>query len=103
MSQLAERRLLALDDIPPDEGRCVTVDGVTVAVFRCGDTVRAVENRCPHAGGPLADGIVSGDSVTCPLHNRVVDLRTGTVSDWEEAVRVFPVSVQSGVIVLHRE
>ncbi|HET9051662.1 MAG TPA: Rieske 2Fe-2S domain-containing protein, partial [Candidatus Dormibacteraeota bacterium] len=75
------RALVALDDIPPGEGRAVEVDGEEIAVFRCRTGVLAVANRCPHAGGPLADGIVAGETVTCPLHGRVVDLTTGAVSD----------------------
>lgn len=95
-----QRRVASLAEIPPGEGRSVEVDGEQLAVFRCGDTVRVVTNRCPHAGGPLADGIVAGDTVTCPLHNRVVDLCTGAVSDCDEAVRVFSAQVVDGEIVL---
>lgn len=76
------------------------VDGEEIAVFRCTGAVRAVSNACPHAGGPLADGLVAGDSVTCPLHGRVVDLRTGEVSDCEGAVRVHTVIVEDGGIFL---
>ncbi|MEA2671057.1 MAG: nitrite reductase small subunit [Chloroflexota bacterium] len=95
-------RLGALDDLPPREGRAVTVEGERIAVFRCDGGVRAVSNACPHAGGPLADGVVAGDTVTCPLHMRVVDLRTGEVSDCAERVRVHDVVVDDGVVYLLR-
>ena len=94
------RPLVALADIPPGEGRAVTVGDVEIAVFRCGDAVRAVGGRCPHAGGPLADGIVAGDTVTCPLHGRVVDLTTGAVADWDVPVRTYCVRVVDGVVVM---
>lgn len=100
IDQRVHRRRLSLADIPPGEGRAVEVDGEQLAVFRCGDTVRVVSNRCPHAGGPLADGIVAGDTVTCPLHNRVVDLRTGAVTDCAETVRVYRAQVVEGEIDL---
>jgi nitrite reductase (NADH) small subunit len=93
-------RLGALEDLPPREGRAVTVDGERIAVFRCDGGVRAVSNACPHAGGPLADGVVAGDTVTCPLHMRVVDLRTGEVTDCADRVRVHDVVVEGGVIYL---
>jgi nitrite reductase (NADH) small subunit len=94
------RRLLRLADIPLGEGRGVVVDGEELAVFRCGETVRVVGNRCPHAGGPLADGIVAGDTVTCPLHGRVVDLRTGAVTDCEQGVRVHRAEVVDGEVLV---
>jgi nitrite reductase (NADH) small subunit len=90
----------ALEDLPVREGRAVTVDGERVAVFRCDGGVRAVSNACPHAGGPLADGVVAGDTVTCPLHMRVVDLRTGVVTDCAERVRVHHVVVEEGIVYL---
>ena len=94
--------LLALDDIPDGEGRALRVAGDDVAGCRCGDAVRAVGNRCPHAGGPLADGILAGDTVTCPLHGRRVDLRSGSVDDCDEAVPVYDVAVVDGLIVRWR-
>ncbi|MFN2568623.1 MAG: nitrite reductase small subunit NirD [Candidatus Dormibacteria bacterium] len=93
-------RICALADLPEREGRAVVVDGEEIAVFRCADGVRAISNACPHAGGPLADGIVAGDTVTCPLHGRVVDLRSGAVTDCDETVRVHDVVIEGGVILL---
>ncbi|HVS41517.1 MAG TPA: Rieske 2Fe-2S domain-containing protein [Candidatus Dormibacteraeota bacterium] len=95
-------RIGSLHDLPLREGRAVTVAGERIAVFRCDGAVRAVSNACPHAGGPLADGVVAGDTVTCPLHMRVVDLCTGVVSDCAERVRVFDVVVEEGEIYLLR-
>ena len=56
--------------------RCVIGDG-EIAIFNLGDRFVAVDNRCPHQGGPLCDGIVAGDSVVCPLHAWKVNLDTG--------------------------
>lgn len=59
------------EDVPVLEGRRVTIDGRAIAVFRLPDgTFHAVDAACPHAGGPLQDGIVGDGCVTCPLHNR---------------------------------
>jgi nitrite reductase/ring-hydroxylating ferredoxin subunit len=93
-------RLAGVEDLPRREGRAITVGGETIALFRCDGGVRAVSNVCPHAGGPLADGIVAGDTVTCPLHMRVVDLLSGEVSDCERRVRVHRVVVEDGHVYL---
>jgi Rieske [2Fe-2S] domain len=61
-------RIIAAENIPPREGRAVRVGGLQLAIFNTGDGFLAIENRCPHGGGPLADGIVGGTTVTCPLH-----------------------------------
>jgi nitrite reductase (NADH) small subunit len=67
-----------LDDIPRLGARVVRLWGVSYAVFRTDkDEVFALEDRCPHRGGPLSQGIVHGCRVTCPLHNLVIDLATG--------------------------
>jgi nitrite reductase (NADH) small subunit len=58
-----------LGDLPVGLGRAFRVGGHAVAVFRTRTgKVFAVANRCPHKGGPLADGMLAGDQVVCPLH-----------------------------------
>lgn len=66
-----------VDDIPLGEGRTVRVDGRRVAVFRTAAGWYAIDHACPHAGGPLADGIAADCSVICPLHDRRFALDTG--------------------------
>jgi nitrite reductase (NADH) small subunit len=67
-----------LEDIPRQGARVVVTRRGDVAVFRTlDDAVFALEDRCPHKGGPLSQGIVHGTAVTCPLHNWVIDLATG--------------------------
>ena len=67
-------------DIPPREGRSVRLGGREIAIFNLGDRFLAVDNRCPHKGGPLAEGIVAGSAVVCPLHAWKIDLHTGAVA-----------------------
>ena len=64
-------------DVPMWEGRSVSVGHRRLAVFRTDEGFFALTNACPHAGGPLADGIVGDGCVTCPLHGRRFDLRSG--------------------------
>ena len=75
----AVHRLGRAEDIPRFEGRTATVAGVSLAVFSTEHGFVAIGAACPHQGGPLADGIVSERCVTCPLHNRRIDLHTGEV------------------------
>jgi nitrite reductase (NADH) small subunit len=97
-------RITPVQNIPPREGRAVRVGSLSLAVFNTGDRFLALENRCPHGGGPLADGIVGGSTVTCPLHNWRICLQTGGVTkpcDGEaQQVRTFPVEVRDGVVLL---
>jgi nitrite reductase (NADH) small subunit len=64
--------------IPPGEGRLIVAGGKRFAVFRTrkGD-VYAAQPECPHKGGPLADGLVGGQTVVCPLHEYRFNLATG--------------------------
>ncbi|MEO0762662.1 MAG: nitrite reductase small subunit NirD, partial [Pseudomonadota bacterium] len=68
----------SLADIPPRGARVVRTREGCVALFRtAADEVFAIDDRCPHKGGPLSEGIVHGRAVTCPLHNWVISLETG--------------------------
>jgi nitrite reductase (NADH) small subunit len=67
-----------LEDIPRQGSRVINTAQGEIALFRnVDDQVFALNNRCPHKGGPLAQGIVHGKRVTCPLHSWVIDLDTG--------------------------
>jgi len=67
-----------LEDIPRQGSRVVNTASGEVALFRSvDDQVFALDNKCPHKGGPLSQGIVHGKRVTCPLHNWVIELESG--------------------------
>jgi nitrite reductase (NADH) small subunit len=69
-----------IDDVPMRGSRLITTPSGAIAVFRTAtDRVFALWDKCPHKGGPLSQGIVHGESVTCPLHNWVIGLETGEV------------------------
>jgi nitrite reductase (NADH) small subunit len=91
------------DNIPLREGRSVQVAGHEIALFNLGDRFLAVENSCPHRGGPLSDGIVSGRTVVCPLHGWKIDLESGQVTNRAEenlCVETFATAVREGVVML---
>lgn len=92
----------ALTDIPERGARVVKTHMGCVAVFRTvDDEVFAIDDACPHKGGPLSEGIVHGRSVTCPLHNMVLCLDTGQAQGADEgAVNTYPIRVEAGRILL---
>lgn len=97
-------RVTSCDNIPVREGRAVMLAGREIAIFNLGDRYLATDNRCPHRGGPLCDGIVTGSSVVCPLHAWKVDLETGVVErpagTGEPGIATYPTRVEDGVIVV---
>lgn len=94
--------IAALDDIPRDGARVVRTPQGCIAIFRTADDqVYAVDDRCPHKGGPLSEGIVHGGLVTCPLHGMVFDLATGLAQGGDEAsVSTYAASVEGGRVFL---
>ena len=92
----------ALEDIPRQGARVVKTAQGCVAVFRTeADQVFALDDRCPHKGGPLSEGIVHGTGVTCPLHSWVFSLETGTAQGADAGqVATYPVRVTAGRILM---
>ncbi|HWY45127.1 MAG TPA: nitrite reductase small subunit NirD [Candidatus Sulfotelmatobacter sp.] len=96
-------RIAGTDAIPLREGRAVQIAGHEIAVFNLGDRFLAVENKCPHRGGPLADGIISGSNVVCPLHAWKIDLASGEVLNQAatpQCIKTFATRVEDGVLLL---
>ncbi len=104
MTEIRWIRVTQQENIPPREGRAVQIGGREIALFNLGDRFLATENRCPHQGGPLCDGIVTATSVVCPLHAWKVNLETGTVerpaAGREHCVGTFPTRVEDGIVLI---
>lgn len=92
----------SITDIPRRGARCVNTPMGKIGVFRTADDkVYAIEDHCPHKGGPLTQGIVHGAAVTCPLHNWVISLETGTALGADQgAVRTIPVKIDGDQLFL---
>lgn len=97
-----EHRVGPLAEIPVGAGRAYPVGGEQVAVFRLRDGgVRAVSAVCPHAGGPIADGLADGRLVICPLHQHVFELATGCSTTGQPPLAVYPAYVDdTGQVVV---
>jgi nitrite reductase/ring-hydroxylating ferredoxin subunit len=94
-------RVAAVGDIPDGQGLVVEAAGRTVAVFNVDGTYYAIDNACPHRGGPLGEGDVEGTVVSCPWHAWRWDVRTGAnVNNPAVRVACFPVRVEAqGIFV----
>jgi len=97
-----ERSIGHVSLVPPGEGRNFDVDGAVLTIFRtrAGD-IFATEPHCPHRQGPLADGLLGGTHLVCPLHDTTFDLRTGESTDGRCRLRTYPVrQSEDGSIML---
>ncbi len=92
-------------DFPRGSGKTIRFDGLELALFHLrSGKFKAVENRCPHKNGVLAEGIVSGDYVFCPLHDRKIELSSGLVQVPDSGcIQIFPVYVgEDGAVLISR-
>lgn len=95
----------AIDTLPRDRGIRVTIGEERIAMFRIGNEVFAVGDRCSHAEASLAEGEVFGTEVECPRHGSEFDLRTGEALSLPATrpVPTYPVSIEEGTVYLHLE
>jgi nitrite reductase (NADH) small subunit len=90
-------------DLPLREGRVVVLGDREIAVFNLGERVLAVANHCPHKNGPLADGILSGATIVCPLHAWKFDLESGKGANAvsaEHCIETFQSRLSDGIVFL---
>lgn len=84
-----------LDDIPLRGARVIKTPVGCIALFRTAEAeVFAASNTCPHKAGPLAEGIVHDQKITCPLHNWVFDLNTGEAIGEDARIETYPVRIE---------
>jgi len=91
-------------DVAPGRSTIVRVGRYEVALFDLGDAIVAYENACPHQGGPIGEGFLEGETVTCPWHAWCFDLRSGrlTLGDFAR-LRRFDVYVEGDAVFVARE
>ena len=78
-----------------EAGKLVDAGGQSIAIFDLGGNYYAIENTCPHRGGPLAEGELDGEEVICPWHGARFNIKTGAVlaPPASQGVKSFPVRV----------
>ena len=73
------KKVASVAEIQPGTAKLVEVDGKKIALFNLGGSFYGIDDTCPHRGGPLSEGPVDGESVTCPWHGSVFNIKTGAV------------------------
>ena len=92
---MATVKVAEVSDVPVGTGKVVQAGGKTLALFNLGGTFYALDNRCTHMGGPLGEGTVETNQVTCPWHRSIFNITTGEVvgPPARRPVATFPVNV----------
>jgi nitrite reductase (NADH) small subunit len=95
-------RLCGTADVPAyGEAKEIEVMGVGICLANIDGTLSAMENTCPHSGGPLGQGLVQGDHVVCPWHGWSFNVKTGVAEDsGGERVQVFPVKIEVADVMI---
>ena len=95
-------KVAEVSDLAVGKGRVVEAEGRTLALFNVDGTFYAVDNTCPHRGGPLGEGDLEGRIVICPWHAWRWDVTTGANAN-NPAVRIscYPVTVEGGAVIAH--
>ena len=89
-----------VDEFPPERPVLVVLDGRRLALVRRGDAVHALDDACPHAGGPLSEGALHGNVLTCPYHGWMWNVHSGAcvAPDRPARVAVYPTHVEDGEV-----
>ena len=91
-------------ELPPGEMRLVEHDGIKIGVFNCEGALYAIEDRCSHDDGPLAEGEFdpAACTVECPRHGSLFDLTTGRPKTLPAftPVQTFPIAIEDDTIIL---
>jgi len=90
----------AVSDVAPGTAKLVAVDGTEIALFNVDGTFYALDNECPHRGGPLGEGDLEGCIVTCPWHAWQYDVRTGESITDDLTVARYDVKVEGGDVLV---
>ena len=96
-------RVASVADIPPGGARAYAVGDREIAVFNVDGAFHAIENACPHQGGPLVDGRLDGKIVTCPWHAWCFDVTDGKMTMGFTEVDAFDVQVDGSTINVSSE
>jgi nitrite reductase/ring-hydroxylating ferredoxin subunit len=94
-------KVAEVSDVPPGTGKCVEVNGKEIALFNLDGTFHAIGNTCLHRGGPLAEGELDGNVVTCPWHGWQYDVTNGrNIMDETEGVEHYAVKIEGGGVLV---
>jgi nitrite reductase (NADH) small subunit len=92
-------KILALSDLTVGQSQCVKTGGKEIALFRLEDGFYAIDNTCPHKGGPLSEGFVQNGQVTCPWHQWQFNLSDGACPAVPgRPIKAYPVEIKDDAV-----
>jgi 3-phenylpropionate/trans-cinnamate dioxygenase ferredoxin subunit len=101
---MADHPVCNTEELPEGATKLVEIDGIEIGVFNCGGDLLAIEDRCSHDDGPLAEGEFNSEACTveCPRHGSLFDLRSGRPKTLPAfaPVETFEVRVEDGQVKL---
>ena len=98
-------KVASVNELSAGEGTVVDAEGQSIALFNVDGTFSAIDNTCTHVGGPLGEGDLDDDSVSCPWHGAVFNVKTGacTGGPAKSDVKSFPVKVEGDDVLVELE
>jgi nitrite reductase (NADH) small subunit len=94
-------KIATVDQIPEGKGISITADGKQIALFNSNGQIYAVGGTCPHLGGPLGEGYLDDNLVTCPWHGWQFDIKSGKCENMPgECIATYPIEIVGNDIFL---
>lgn len=92
-------RVAATSDLQPGECKVVEAEGQSIALYNVGGSFYATDNTCLHRGGPLGEGFLEGDTVTCPWHGWTYNVTTGVSAiNPNNCLKTYPVTIEGSEV-----
>lgn len=93
-------KVAEISDLKPGECKVVQAGGHEVGLFNVGGRYYAIDNTCKHRGGPLGEGVLEGNIVTCPWHGWKYDVTTGKATTAPAEVAVYEVKLEGTAVMI---
>src|SRR3989304_4809280 len=91
-------KIANLKELSPGERKTVVIKEHKIALFNIDGKIYAIDNMCPHMGGPLGEGDVNEKIITCPLHGWQFDVESGESLVFPKRIRTYEVKVEGNEI-----
>ena len=94
-------KIASLSDLPAGTAKTVEIGGTAIALYNVGGRVHATTNTCPHRGGPLGEGVLGGEVITCPWHAFEYEVTSGRcLTNPSLQITCFPVKLEGQDILV---
>ncbi len=74
---MMKTKVAKVNEIKEGQPKSITINGKEIAIFKINSQLFAIDNQCLHMGGPLSEGLLENDNITCPLHGWQFDVKSG--------------------------